>query len=170
MKQPETRVLDSAQPHSGVNDYWRYFSLLGVQTVGAGVMLWNGVPLYRTILADPASHRETVEALLWAVPSVVLVQVGYWISRGVRLPDLPIRNALLGHVILFGARMIFVFATSVFGFVFILAKPEFEIPISRYVVTVLGLFSLYCYVLEIERLGRGLQAERSTDRSAANAR
>jgi hypothetical protein len=170
MKQSETRVLGSVRRYGDANDYWGYFSLFGIQTLGAVVLLWNGLPLYRTILADPGSHHETVQTLLWAIPSIVLMQIGYWVSRRFLVPDLPIRSAFLGHLILFSARMVFVFATSVFGFVFILAKPEFEIPVSRYVVTVLGLFSLYCYVLEMERLGRGVQAERIKKPRATEAR
>jgi hypothetical protein len=57
---------------------------------------------------------------------------------------------------LFLTRMSFVFATSVFGFLFITQKPGFHIPALRYVVTLLGLFALFCYVLELERLGRTL--------------
>jgi hypothetical protein len=82
------------------------------------------------------------------------MQLGYWISDRVR-PRLPqVTNAPLGHITLFFARMSFVFATSVFGFLFITQKPGFEIPVFRYAVTLVGLFSLYCYGQEMERLGR----------------
>ena len=60
----------------------------------------------------------------------------------------------LGHAILFLARMVYVLPTSVFGFVFVAQRPEFEIPIFRCLVLLLGLFSLFCYVRELERLGR----------------
>jgi hypothetical protein len=63
-------------------------------------------------------------------------------------------NAPLGHFILFLARMICVLPTSVFGFVFIAQRPEFEIPVFRCLVLLLGLFALFCYVRELERLGR----------------
>jgi hypothetical protein len=49
--------------------------------------------------------------------------------------------------------MTFVFPASVFGFLFVAANPAFHIPIFRYIVSVLGLFSLYCYTRELERLG-----------------
>ncbi len=82
------------------------------------------------------------------------MQAGYWISHRVNSPVPQYANALIGNVILFLARMSFVFATSVFGFVFITQKPGFHIPAFRYVVTLVGLFSLYCYVQDLERLGR----------------
>ena len=68
------------------------------------------------------------------------------------LPHLP--NALLGHAILFLARMVFVLPTSIFGFVFIAQRPQFEIEGYQYLVILLGLFSLFCYVRELERLSR----------------
>ena len=57
-------------------------------------------------------------------------------------------------LILFLARMVFVLPTSIFGFVFVAQRPEFEIPVFRCLVLLLGLFSLFCYVRELERLGR----------------
>ena len=43
-----------------------------------------------------------------------------------------------------------------FGFVFITRKPEFQIPTFRYVVTIEGLFALFCYTQELENLGKCL--------------
>jgi hypothetical protein len=72
-------------------------------------------------------------------------------------PSLPqLRSTFVGHIILFIARMSFVLATSVFGFVFIARRPEFQIPTSRYVVLVIGLLALFCYAQELEHLGRAL--------------
>ncbi len=52
--------------------------------------------------------------------------------------------------------MSFVLATSVFGFVFIVRRPEFYIPTSRYIVVIIGLFALFCYTQKLEQLGRAL--------------
>jgi hypothetical protein len=52
--------------------------------------------------------------------------------------------------------MSFVLATSVFGFVFIVRKPEFQIPASRYFIVITALFALFCYTQELEQLGRAL--------------
>ena len=145
------------RPHDstvGPRSHWRFSALFGVQTIGAAILFWNAVPLYREILADPAAHEAQPERLIWALSSIVLMQAGYWISHQINPPLPQYSNALIGNVILFLARMSFVFATSVFGFIFITQKPGFDIPAFRYAVTLLGLFSLYCYVQELERLGR----------------
>jgi hypothetical protein len=131
----------------------RYLALFGLQTIGAVIIFWNGVPLYRQALADPASHQARLETLIWSLAAIALIQTGYWISYRLRPPPPKFTNALIGHILSFLARMAFVFAASVFGFVFITQKSKFHIPVFRYVVTLAGLFSLYCYVLEIERLG-----------------
>jgi hypothetical protein len=84
------------------------------------------------------------------------MQAGYWIRHRVRPPLLQLRNALVGYIVLFVARMSFVLATSIFGFVFIVRRPEFQIPASRYFIVIIALFALFCYTQELERLGRAL--------------
>jgi hypothetical protein len=140
---------------------WGFPTLFGLQTIGAFILFWNAVPLYQKILADPAAHEARTEHLIWSLSSIGLMQVGYWISDRFRPPPPQFTNTLLGHITLFLARMGFVFATSVFGFIFITQKPGFHIPVFSYVVTLVGLFSLYCYTRELERLGKGFQSQRA---------
>jgi hypothetical protein len=163
-----TRLHDSTvAPAQSAGGRWRYPALFGVQTIGAFILFWNAVPLYRQILVDPASHEAGTEHLTWALSSIGLMQFAYWICYRIRPPLPQFTNALLGHVTLFLTRMSFVFATSIFGFLFITQRPGFHIPTSRYVITLLGLFALYCYVLEVERLGRAfLEREKEPIASA----
>ena len=131
-----------------------YFALFGIQTIGAGSLYWTGLLLYRQVLADPASQEGHPWRFVWVLLSIGLMQIAYWVSYHFG-PPLPQRNnALLGHAILFLARMGFVLPTSIFGFVFVAQRPEFEIPIFSYLVLLLGLFSLHCYVRELERISR----------------
>ena len=129
MINPNDLIASSAKAARSVAGRWRYPTLLAAQTAGALVLLWNAVPLYRQVLADPAAHVVRNENLVWGLSSIALLQAGYWISYRIR-PTLPrLGNALLGHIILFLARLSFVFATSVFGFLFIMEKPGFHIPV-----------------------------------------
>ena len=161
MINPNDSIASSAKAARSAAGRWRYPALLAAQTAGAFVLLWNAVPLYRQVLADPAAHVVRNENLVWGLSSIALLQAGYWISYRIR-PTLPrFVNPLLGHIILFFARLSFVFATSVFGFLFIMEKPGFHIPVSRYVITLLGLFALYCYMLELERLGRAFLGQKN---------
>ena len=135
---------------------WLYPLLFAAQTIGAVILLWYAVPHYQQVLADPGGHEARPETLIWSLSAVALMQAGYWIRHRLRPPLPQVRNAFVAYIILFVARMSFVLATSIFGFVFITRKPEFQIPIFRYVVTIAGLFALFCYTQELEKLGKSL--------------
>jgi hypothetical protein len=140
------------KPKGSFTARWQF--LFGAQTASTIILFWNAVPLYQEIRADPAAHEARPENLVWALSSIVLRQAGYWIYHRINSPPPQYPNALIGNVIRFVARMSFVFATSAFGLMFVTQKPGFHIPASRYVVTLLGLFSQYCYAQESDRLGR----------------
>jgi hypothetical protein len=147
----------SGRPSHNNGDAWRYFFLFAMQTIGAAILFWFAVPLFRQVLLDPGGHVARTENLVWSLSAITLMQAGYWIRHRLRLP-LPqlFRNALVGYIVLFVARMSFVLATAVFGFVFIVRRPEFQIPASRYCAVIIGLFALFCYTQELEQLGRTL--------------
>lgn len=84
------------------------------------------------------------------------MQAGYWIRHRFRPPLPQLRNALVGYIVLFVARMSVVFATSIFGFVFIVRRPEFQISTSRYFIVIIALFALFCYTQRLEQLGRAI--------------
>ena len=93
------------------------------------------------------------------------MQAGYWIRLRLRPPLPRLRNALVGYIVLFVARMSFVLATSIFGFAFIVRRPELQVPGSRYAVLLIGLFALFCYTQELEQLGRAFIGPGSSPRS-----
>jgi hypothetical protein len=141
-------------PEHNAGERWLYPLLFGVQTIGLAIFIWNAVPHYRAILTDPGSHHAESWTLVWSLTACLLMQTGYWIQYRVR-PQLPqFSIALLGHIVQFASRMGFVLATSIFGFVFITHKPEFHMPAFRYVVTIVALFSVYCYTQELTRFGK----------------
>jgi hypothetical protein len=137
-------------------DHRTYWILLGVQTLGAGILYWFGVPLYRRVIEDPAAHVAQLKVFLWAVPSITLMQVGYWWSFRIRPPLPQFVQPFIGHVVLCVTRFAFVLVSGVFSLVLLAPKPGFHIPIGRYVLTIAGLFALFCYTLELERFGRAL--------------
>ena len=73
----------------------------------------------------------------------------YWIRHRVRPPLPQLLNALVGYIVLFVARMSFVLGTSIFGFVFIVRRPEFQIPASHYFIVIIALFALFCYTQDL---------------------
>jgi hypothetical protein len=65
-------------------------------------------------------------------------------------------NLLLGHVVLFLSRLNFVFAGAVFSAVYLVRFNELEISLLGFVLISVVLFSIFCYTLELERMGRAL--------------
>ena len=157
MIEPQNPISASGRPTRTIGEASRYFFLFTMQTIGAAILFWYTVPLFRQVLLDPGGHVARPENLVWSLSAITLMQAGYWVRHRLRLPAPQLfRNALVGYIVLFVARMSFVLATAVFGFVFIVRRPEFQIPASRYLVLIIGLFALFCYTQELEQLGRAL--------------
>jgi hypothetical protein len=127
----------------------RYFALFGLQTIGAVIILWNEVSHYRQ--AIPATPQARPETLIRSLSAIAMIQTGYWISYRAQPPPPQITNALIGHVLSFIGRVGFVFACVVLGFVFVTQNPEFHLAVFPYIVILAALFSLYCYLQEMER-------------------
>ncbi len=139
-----------------VEDGRRYLLLFGLQTIGVLIIVGVALPFYRNVIADPAAHVAQVAPLICGSTAVALIQTGFWIRHRLRPPLPQFHNALIGYVILFLGRMTFVLASAIFGFVFIIRRPEFQFPVSRYFLTLAGLFAYFCYTQELEQLGRAL--------------
>ena len=157
MIEPQNPIGVSGRSLPAVGHGSCYFLLFAVQTIGAAILFWLVVPRFRQVLLDPGGHVARWENLVWLLSAITLMQAGYWLRHRLRLqlPQLPL-NSLVGYIVLFVARMSFVLATSVFGFVFIVRRPEFQIPTSRYFAVIIALFALFCYTQELEQLGRAL--------------
>ena len=127
---------------------WLYPLLIAVQTLGVVIFYWKGLPLYRQVAADPSAFEARADSRVWALLAIMLIQVGYWIRYRVRPVAPRLSNALLGLLVLFWGRMSFILATAVFSLLFIAKKLESQLSPVGYFVTLLGLFSLFCYMLE----------------------
>jgi len=139
-----------------VGGCWLYPLLLIIETTGTVIFCWKGLPLFRLLIADPASYATREKIWIWALTAIVLIQIGYWLRYQIR-PAIPrLHNALVGHIVLFVSRVSFVVATAIFSFVFVAKKLEGQIDAPRYVLTLVGLFSLFCYMLELQRFGNAL--------------
>jgi hypothetical protein len=132
---------------------WLYPFLLGVQTIGVLIVYWQGLPLYREILAAPAAYRPRVETWEWSIAALVLIQTGYWLSYRLNPAKPRLINAALGHVVEFFGRLCFLLPSAAFSFLVIANRTENRLPFSRAALLLTGLFSCYCYMLEMRRFG-----------------
>ena len=148
-----TSASDSPAPANGrlLN-----LSLFAMETIGAVIFYWKGLPLYRLLSADPTAYGTHDETRLWSVSAIALIQIGYWVRYRIG-PTLPqVVSSALGHIVLFLSRMVFTLATAVFSFVFISRKLASEMPLLRYVLMLAGLFSLFLYTQELQWWGNAL--------------
>ena len=139
--------------------YWILF--LG-QTIGDTTILSHLIPLFRQLVTSGLHEKTPPKILVFATLGVIMIQVCYWLAQcwftTLRLGH----NSLLGHVILFLSRLNFIFAAAVFSAVYLVRFNELEISLWGFVLLFGVLFSIFCYTLELERLGRALNRARKT--------
>ena len=139
---------------------WRYLLGFALQAIGTITLIVTALPRYRGILRDPTQLSEPVSNLKMALELILLSQVGYWMSRPIPPPAPALGMPVLGQVIRFFGRLMFMFVTSVFGFLFITRSHGIEMPSTRAAMFVLGLFAIYCFTDQVEQLGQAVSRGR----------
>ena len=137
-----------------------YWLLVALEAAGAGIILWHGLPLYRGLLSVAEFQPAETSSVIWAVVAIVLIQASYWTSTFKVFPSLSVRrHVFAGHALLFLARLIFVFVSSLFAVV-VFSKPvDLEFVAWRAAMLVAILFSMFCFSLELERLSGRLRGD-----------
>jgi hypothetical protein len=62
----ETNSASGAPSHT-LGDASRYFFFFAMQTIGAAILFWCAVPLFKQILLDPGGHVARPENLVWSL-------------------------------------------------------------------------------------------------------
>lgn len=122
-------------------------------------MLWKGVPSYRALLS--ADMPPGTARILWSLTVVALIQPAYWLGWRAT-PPVEAGGAwrnFLGHIVLFLGRMTFVFVGAVITTVFYVQPTHLQITPYRVLQLMALLFSMFCYILELEKLGNALIRE-----------
>ena len=133
--------------------YWILF--LG-QTIGDATILSHLIPLFRRLVTSGLHEKTPPKIMVFAALGVTTIQVCYWLDQHWFVTLRPGHNPLLGHLILFLSRLNFIFAGAVFSAVYLVRFHELDISIWGFVFLSTVLFSIFCYSLELERLGRAL--------------
>jgi hypothetical protein len=155
---PSSKLGASSIVVTDNNRYDLYAALLLAQTGGVAVILWHGVPLYRLIIKNPGPEYAELSTFVWAIMAVLAIQTAYWLRMRL-IPTISLSpNIILNHILLFLARMSFVFATAFFSTIVFLRLPDISVSVPRIVLLVFVMFSLFCYSLELEQLGYSFRA------------
>jgi hypothetical protein len=127
-----------------------YLLLCAVQMFGADFVVWDGLPAF------------TRYDGLGIIAILCVMQFAYW-YRYLRVA-IPFRgpNLFFSHVFLFLGRLSFIFGSALFSIVLFRHLPELSWDIDiflfgrRAIVLIVSLFALFCFSLELERLGVAL--------------
>ena len=133
--------------------YWILF--LG-QTIGDAAILSLLIPLFRRLVTSGHYEKMPPKIFVFAALGVIIIQVCYWLDQHWSVTLRLGHNPLLGHLILFLSRLNFIFAGAVFSAVYLVRFNELDISVWGFVFLFTVLFSIFCYTLELERLGRAL--------------
>jgi hypothetical protein len=140
-----------------------YLLLLALQASGAIFFVWEELPEFRQLALNPGDQLRYVPYDDFAtIGTLFVMQVAYW-YRLLRIP-IPFQgsNLIFNHALLFVGRLSFIFGAALFSVVFFRHLPELDqdtdvLLMARRGVLLCGaLFALFCFALELERLGHGL--------------
>ena len=143
------------KPHKviKITTYWTLF--LG-QTVGDVTILSRLIPLLRRLFTSGLDKTSSPKIFISAAVGVILIQVCYWLDQRWFATLWLSRNPLLGHLVLFLSRLNFIFAGAVFSAVYLTRFNELHLELLGVVLLSTVLFSIFCYSLELERVGKAL--------------
>ena len=141
-----------------------YGLLLAAETLAASVIFWTSFPMFSRIMQHSGEPQVLGSGTF--VPVLVaaaLLQACYWIRYRRVAIRTPLHSVLVGHLLIFASRASFFFGSALFSLVFFRHVPQLAVlpPTGQGVVKAAGvlvvLFSLFCYSLEIERLGKATE-------------
>ncbi|MGO4405225.1 hypothetical protein AB4Z10_13305 [Bosea sp. RAF48] len=125
-------------------------------------------PLFRQVverLGEPQQVSIFIEMKVTLGTLVLLC--AYWIRYRWIAIQAPFRSALIGHFLQFSSRVSFFFGGALFSALFFRHIPALEVlpPISEGLIKSLlvawMLFGLFCYSLELDRLGKAIEGNRA---------
>jgi hypothetical protein len=126
--------------------------LFATESLGALIILWLGVPIYRRLLMGVTDEQAGAKVFFWASIGVTVIQASYWIRLRCFPPPRFSRQLILGHAIQFLGRLSFVFIGGMFGVVFFTRFQQLEFSVWKVSVLLAVLFSMFCYALDLDRL------------------
>lgn len=148
-----------AAPHMAI-----YLSLVAVQTAAATYLFWVIFPLFRqmvTHIGEPQDLSLLVEIEI--ILGTFALHCAYWVRYRRIVAEAPFQNAFIGHVVQFAGRASFFFGGALFSVVFFRHVPELDaLPpiaqgLTRGLIVIWVLFALFCYSLELDRLGKAIE-------------
>ncbi|RDJ27259.1 hypothetical protein DWF00_09755 [Bosea caraganae] len=141
-----------------------YIGLLIVQTAAATFLFWVVFPLFRQLIARLGEPQEvSVSVEVQIIVGTLVLHCAYWVRYRWIAVTAPFHSAFIGHVVQFASRTSFFFGGALFSALFFRHLPELEAfptiaeALTRGLVVIWVLFALFCYSLELDRLGKAIE-------------
>jgi hypothetical protein len=136
-----------------------YLLLLAVQFVSEIVIIWEALPVFRQLLRRPDQIMTTPYNAWTVLAAIAIAQAAYW--RRLHWVAIPFTrpNVAGHHIFLLLGRLNFIFGGGLFSVVVFRHLPEmdfeagFWLALTRAPIFFLVLFTMFCFSLELERLG-----------------
>ena|SRR2546430_4177584 len=146
-----------------VKERLTYLLLFAIQLFGSDFLVWKGLPAFTQLALHPGEQLASTPYDGYAVVAVLFAMQGAYWYRLLRLA-IPFQGSslILSHVFLFLGRLNFIFGTALFSIVIFRHMPElgadadFLLMLRRGIILIISLFALFCFTLELERLGMAL--------------
>lgn len=139
-------------------DHVGYWGAVGAQAIGAILIMWDGMPLYREALRSPESVQPNPIGSGWLLLYASLIQAAYWTGRRWDPHELVGCYPVSGHLVSFLGRMPLLFGTAAFGLLFFARPPGLSLSVFESGMVLAALFSLYCFNQAMERCAGALAA------------
>ncbi|AUW42671.1 hypothetical protein [Rhizobium leguminosarum] len=141
-----------------------YAILLAAQTLAVGFLLWTVFPIFYSVVTHLGERQDVSwSSLLGLAAGTVLLQACYWARIRWVTVRAPCHSLFVAHLVFFSARLSFLFGGAFFSAIFFRhlpalgsVPPFWEIFIRAISIGAM-LFGLFCYSLELERLGRAIE-------------
>lgn len=144
-----------------------YAVLLLVQTGAASALFAILFPLFQKLVMQSGQPQQLNSSVVVGVAAAAMVmQVCYWTRYRLVAVWGPFHSPAVGHMLMFASRASFFFGGALFSVIFFRHVPQLEVlpPLGQGITKAIGvmavLFALFCYSLELERLGKAIE-ERS---------
>jgi hypothetical protein len=141
-----------------------YAAMLFAQTLLVGVLFRIMIPIFQQIVSRMGEvldiHQNTLVAIIGCA---VILQCCYWARFLWVRVHTPFHNIVVAHLLMFLSRASFFFGGALFSVIFFRHIPEMAAfpPIAEMLARTIALFgclfALFCYSLELERLGRAME-------------
>lgn len=127
-------------------------------------MFYIVFPLFRQMIERLGEVQEMgVHVEVMIMFGALLLNCTYWIRYRWIAVWTPFHNAFIGHFVQFASRTSFFFGGALFSLTFFRHLPELDTfpTIEQFVIrgsiVMWVLFALFCYSLELDRLGRAIE-------------